>query len=150
MSLFVAITIISASVIPALNRESLDRTLPVTNRQSRYWDSFIAVGSVSMRATLLFSCLRAAATPRPTSPAPAMITLIDSMPPRYEYNTAPYVCPIMRLNQGVFDCWLSSSSCTNEPLVLDSEAFLCLSDCLVVLLYACLAAGVSPDGIQLE
>ena len=32
------------------------------------------------------------------------------------------------------------------PLVLFLEAALCLSDCLVVLLKACLAAGVSPEG----
>ena len=42
----------------------------------------------------------------------------------------------------------SLSSFTGEPLVLDSDAALCLSDCLVVLLNTCLAAGVSPDGSQ--
>ena len=39
-----------------------------------------------------------------------------------------------------------SSSRTGVPLVLFIEASLCLSDCLVVLLKACLAAGVRPDG----
>ena len=67
---------ISASLIPALSKESRDRTEPVTNKQSNDCDSFIALGSGSISATLLFSSLRASATPLPTSPAPAIITLI--------------------------------------------------------------------------
>jgi len=43
-----------------------------------------------------------------------------------------------------------SSSLTGEPLFLVFEAVLCLSDCLVVLLYACLAAGVRPEGNHLS
>jgi len=39
-----------------------------------------------------------------------------------------------------------SSSNTGVPLVLFLDAALCFSDCLVVLLNACLAAGVSPEG----
>ena len=42
-----------------------------------------------------------------------------------------------------------SSSSTGVPLVLFIEASLCLSDCLVVLLKACLAAGVRPEGSHL-
>ena len=43
-----------------------------------------------------------------------------------------------------------SSSGTGVPLVLFFEASLCLSDCLVVLLKACLAAVVRPDGSHLS
>ena len=41
-----------------------------------------------------------------------------------------------------------SSLSTGVPATLSSEAFLCLSDCLVVRRKACLAAGVIPEGSQ--
>ena len=75
-SLFVQSTMISASLIPARNNESRERASPVTNKQSRDWDSLIASGSGSINATCRLSSLRAAATPLPTSPAPAIMTRI--------------------------------------------------------------------------
>jgi hypothetical protein len=39
-----------------------------------------------------------------------------------------------------------SSESTNFPLILLSALDLIISACRIVLLYACLAAGVSPDG----
>ena len=65
LSSLVANTIISASLIPALLRDSLDKPFPVINRQSNDCDSFIDLGSGSINATLLLSSLKAAATPLP-------------------------------------------------------------------------------------
>ena len=73
---FVHIITISASVIPALTSVLLERTDPLMTRQSIDCDSFIASRSLSIRTMSRPSCLRAAATPRPTSPAPPMIILI--------------------------------------------------------------------------
>ena len=75
-SLFVHRTMISASLIPARRSESRESAFPVTKRQSRDCDSLIATGSGSIRATCLFSALKEAATPLPTSPAPAIMTRI--------------------------------------------------------------------------
>ena len=77
LSSFVAKTIISASLIPALTNESLESAFPVIKRQSKDCESLIALGSGSIIATPLFSPRSAAATPRPTSPAPAIMTRIQ-------------------------------------------------------------------------
>ena len=102
MSSLVAVMNISASLIPALIRESLERALPVMSKQSRYWDSFMAVGSGSMSATLLLSWRRAAATPLPTSPAPAIMTLIDPHSIPDGYNHAHGACLI---NPPIWGFW---------------------------------------------
>ena len=56
---------ISASLIPALTSESLERAFPVIKRQSKDCESLMALGSGSIIATPLFSP-RSAATLRKT------------------------------------------------------------------------------------
>ena len=127
---------ISASLMPALNNESRERASPVTNKQSKDWDSLMASGSGSINATCLLSSLRAAATPLPTSPAPAIITriLLPSLSGAPIILTYRFVINLSSWHCGAdFDKKNHSSSITFSPRIRSAAARSCLPELLRVL-----------------